>query len=265
MTGISFVGPRDNETDDDINIRVAHTAIKGSGDQKGIAHLELILSALDEMDNLSSEQLYNSNGSRLTTLVYNLPESVFRDIELHRYDNVPWARHSFCAMDKFGVLGKLDGSYTGFLIDCFMKDIGLTRTSAFVQGSSEDQIRKSAAEIFGMRNSSGGNAYTEKSVGKRPFELGLGKIIADPFEPIVCQGELCFGGEGRPYGELVKELMESISRYPGFTPEKYLLSHRDFKIDLPERFSEDYGRTVIRDLKVRTASAYEEKLKGIAA
>ncbi len=265
MTGILFVGPRDNETDDDHIIRVAHSAIKGSGEQSGIAHLELISSALHEMDDPHGEQPYDSNGSKLVTSVYNLPESVFRDIELYRYDNVPWARHSFCAMDKFGVLGRLDGSYAGFLIDCFMKDIGLTRTLAFTQGSSEDQIRKAAAEIFGMRNSSGGNAYAEKSVGKRPFELGLGKIIADPFEPIVCQGELCFGGEGRPYGELVKELMESISRYSGFTTEKYLLSHRDFKIDLPERFSENYGRAVIRDLKVRTATFYEEKLKGIAA
>jgi len=120
MTGITFVGPRSNETADDHLIRIAHTAIKGSGDQKNSAHIELILNALREMDEPHKDQPYDPNGSRLVTLVYNFPDSVNRDLELHRYDNVPCARHSFCAMDKFGVLGKVDDSYAGFLIDCFI-------------------------------------------------------------------------------------------------------------------------------------------------
>jgi hypothetical protein len=262
MTGVMIAGPWNNETSDDYVIRIAHKTLRGSGEEQGFAHLELVLTAFQQLDDNHPEQPYDTNGSKLVTSVYNLPESVHRDIELKRYDNVPWSQNSFLAMDKFGIFGKIGDSRAGFMIDCFTKEICPTKTLSFAQSQLENEIRKASTEIFGLKNNSGDNAYTEIELRKGLFDLKQYGI-----EPVndaaICTGELKFGENGKHHGEIVRELMNSVAGYSFFKPEQYLLSSYEFKIENINKDNENV-REIISHLKKRHTAVFEEKARKCA-
>jgi len=265
MSFVSVIGPRENENANDHFIRVIHGMYHGSDELKDISHLELVLMAFNQLDASNGKpevDSYDANGVRKSHIVYNVPESVFRDVEVHRYDGIPHFPDFFSAVDQFGVTGKLGNSPAGFMIDCYLAHVCPTQTSAFSQNSTNDEIRAFADEIFRLQNSSGENAYTQKSF--RRGVVNLQEFGITPMEASICGGELRFGGKAN--GEIVTELMGSLQRYPEFKPEQYFLGAYTFKIDghktigNPEQVGE-----VIGDLKLRVYSAFEDKGRRVAA
>ena len=264
MSGILFIGPRKGENEHDHFIRMVNTTFHGNEETKGFSHLELVLTAFRQLDDSPErpEHKFDENGIRTVSMLYNLPQSINHDLELNGYTNIPKFYDFFCAIDKFGILGKIGDARAGFMIDCFANSP--TRTSTFLQTPLEEDVRKFVLEIFNLTNSSGNSAYSERGLKRGSFELSQYGISIPDCE--ISDGELRFGGEGKTYPDMVKGIMESSNKCLIFTPEQYFLSHYEFKID-PKKMkgSEEQIREMFSDLKTRHTRLYEEKARRIAA
>ena len=210
MTNILIAGPLDKETEDDHFTRIIHQVYRGQeGAEKNSAKLELILEAMRQLCGIDGK---SEKDCRLNSKLWNFPESVQKDLELHNYGLHPFPVNVFSVADHFAVLGRLGNSYSGFALDFFLKEIGNTKTFAFSQSKLEESLWKAGGEIFGFKSSSGGIAYTERS-------LRRGKVDLTPYkqnrtvEAVIYEGELVFGGNGKYQNNIIKEFMDLAGNY----------------------------------------------------
>jgi len=250
MSGILFIGPGKGETWSDYFIDTVHKLVKGEGKEKALAGLSLRLHAIGELYRDTPEPKFDKYDSRLITSVYNHAESIDKNLELSNYGISPMIAHFFPVLNSFAVVGKLGRYNTGFVLDCFTKDICPTKTLAYTKTNSKKLIKRVAEEIFSFKNKNRKPSYTEKSL--RRGLLNIERYTNErEIQASISQGEVIFGGEGTSHNDMIKWMMKSCKNYPNFEPKQYILSHYDFAIDMDpeegkEKFSEDYQKLMGR-------------------
>lgn len=287
MSGVTVIGPIGKQTHDDYLTELIHKVWRGDGDRADLGSFpltplsELKLIAIGELYRLEqwdASKEYDKNGARLITSTYNLPESVYHDLEMTNYGVAPFVPHLFPVLDSFSVVGKLDDTRVGLDLYFFPGNIQPTGTRAFVQSSQKNLAerlslaRELSPEIFCFGNVEGESAYTKRSVGRKTIDLVPYGIKGNVFrEEIkircsVCEGELKFGLEkGKQYNEIVLEMMGFVSQHPHFNPERYILRHYDFKIDFgPEVGKAEFSRKY-DELMKRVQRVFEKKVQRYAA
>ena len=245
------------ETSSDFIMRLAHTAYRGKDQERGLAKLTLMLMALEELDdpNPSDERNY-VKGVKRGLAVYNLSESVFRDLELNPYGESPSLVNRFSVMDSFAVFGKLKPSnfYAGAILDFFQDKP--SKTTTFAQYTSRKSVRELASEVFGFKNVNGKPAYIGKGFSNERIDL---EKYGEPknINAIVARGEILFR-RSRTQNEVTKGLMNLVSQYDDFSPEIYALMTYDFEIDFPIDGSEKFHKGFDKVIK-RVYSTFEVK------
>ena len=266
MNGITVIGPMGKQTRDDRLIEIIFNAFKGKGAEKIEAQMVLSFKILNELDDKDKNQeRFDKNKARLITATYNLPESVYHNLEMTNYGVATFVPHLFPVIDSFSVVGKLDDTCVGFDLDFFPRDIQSTGTRVFARSPSKNLVQRLASEMFNFRDAQGKLAYSTKHTGEEIIDLkhytGERRRKCS-----VCDGQLKFGLEkGKPYNDIVLEMMGFVNRHPHFSPESYILRHYDFKIDFsPEVCKIELSKRYDK-LMERVKRVFEKKAQKNAA
>ena len=246
MSGF-FICPQQEkgETKDDYLIRLSYDALKGEKERRDIAKLTITLLALTEMEeyvDLSGEDRKNfdewEDGVKLSIATYKNPISVRKDLEMNLYGQSPSFKDSYSIIDSFASFGKLKNSRAGFMLDFFSNMP--TRTQAFAQGASLEEIRKACGNIFSYTNAMRNPAYSEKTFGKKVVDLSRYEK-GNNIESLVVEGEVSFG-KPTPQNEVISGMMDNFAKVDDiFVPKKFVIKTYDFKIDFelkPDKKSE---------------------------
>ena len=273
MTGITVMGPKGKETQDDYLIRIFHNVFSGKGDQPGLSPFpltplsELKLRAISELcvadDQPPFKDEFDSRGSKLITAVYHLPESVHMDLEMSNYGVCPMVPYFFPVMDAFNILGNIRGNPAGFGFEFFANVRKPIKTIAFAQNAPEDFLRRAAITVFNKEHLVEG--------GYREMVTRTGKFNLKPYgrneeiDAAVVEGLIQFGGSKRTQNEVARDLMQSCSEYGEFTPEQYTLRHYDFKIDFSPNDGREKFRRGLDELLERVRLVFQDKVEKCAA
>ena len=199
-------------------------------------------------------------GIKLSITKYNNTISVRKDLEMNPYGKYPSLKHRYSIVDSFGVFGKLDNFHAGFMLD-FFANIP-TRTQAFAQGASLEDVRKACGNIFSYTNTRGNPAYLEKTSGKKVVDLsryGRGNNI----ESLVVEGEVSFG-KPTTQNEVISGMMDNFEKVDGlFVPKKFVIKTYDFKIDFELKPSKKSERGMSQ-IGQRVKQVFGEKAKLVA-
>jgi len=248
-------------------MRLLYDAYKGGQEGEGFAKLTLERQMLRELENTEDapiEKPKNNRGYGENLSMYNLAESVKKDVDLTNYGIAPTFKSFFPIVDSFGVFGRMgkDRLYTGFMIDLFNKNP--TIATAYMQNGEEERVQDLASQAFKFENNSGGNAYTERNSGKRILDLSrLGE--QEYLESMAVDGEIYFGGPGKNQSGIVAEFMENCNGIRGFTDLRYGLKTCRFGLD----FKVDDGKEVfnqgVQGLQEKIQEYSGEKLERYAS
>ena len=163
------------------------------------------------------------NDHKRSYKIFNLSGSVFKDIEIYPYGNQPAFRNLFSVIDTFSVFGKLNNkekSRAGLILDFYSGTP--TKTTTFTEAISEEQLRSFSESAFDFANAQGEQAYLEKSLARGNLDLtkycGIDNIMG-----LVSDGQITFGGNGRPQDYIIKGLMDNLGNQSYFNPESYHL------------------------------------------
>jgi hypothetical protein len=272
MSGITVIGPRGNQSHDDYLIELIHKVWRGDGNNPDLAPFpltpvgELKLIAIGELYrmNKNSKPEFDENGSKLVTAKYNIPESVYMDLEMSGYGVSPMVSHLFPVMDSFAIVGQLDGNYAGFGVDFFGNVQRPTRTVAFAQSSDPGLVSEAGRYVFGLDALDGNPAYSAGNLRRELADRRWYNRKGD-IEVVVREGTLQFGGDGKLQNEVVRGIVERAKGYVRFKPEQYILEHHDFKIDFGPKDGKARFNEGLTELSGRVQTVFQEKAKRYAA
>ena len=265
---IVTAGPRGNQTEDDYLIGQIYNLKKGSNYEKKMAELIIMMQMLHEIDSVSPWSLKEKSpkkpGYSLTTSVYNLSESVHKDLETHDYGRMPFSPFVFPVIDSLTVLGNLNGARAGFSLDFYTKAIKPTQTIAFIMGAPPKVLREAADSVFQFQDVKGGNAYhSNGEVKGRVIDLTRFGLEGK-FRGTAVEGELIFGNkEGKMHNEVMTKMVENYEGLEGFKPNKFAIRHYNFGIS--PSVGEPKWKNGFKGLMKRVYRVLEEKAEKYAA
>ena len=260
MSRVMHLYPREGQSEADFWIDQIHKLRKGKGEEKGWAEVAIIMKLLEEIKD--PEPPGETQPHSLSVKVYNLLESVHKDLEVYDYGQAPFNEHVFPVADSLTVVGDLYGSRTGFSLDFYSKKVKPTQTLAFMVGASPKVLRRAAASVFKFQNAHGTDAYTAREIEKRVVDLGrLG--LEGTVDGLAVEGQLAFGGtKGKKQREVMRRMVQNYEHLEGFTPDKFVIKSYNFGFE--PHVGKPGWREGLKYLFDRIDAVFEEKAKKAA-